>query len=206
MVRTVPVLIAERATDGIAVVALAAIGVSTYRAENMATIAFTIGVIALALAILAIEPLSLALIRLFARVPVLGRVAERVEEAYRAMRSCLAPVPLALTVVVSLVAWWAECVGTWLVFRGLAQSVSLDLATFLYASATVIGAPAPGGMGLADAGLAEGARVLVAGITEGEAMAAALLVRIATLWFGVALGAVALLRIDGVIRRARAQS
>jgi len=84
-----------------------------------------------------------------------------------------------------------------------ASQVSLDLATFLYASATVIGAPSPGGMGLADASLAEGALVLVPGIDAGQAMAAALLVRIATLWFGVTLGAFALLRIDGVIRRAR---
>ncbi|MBW1879924.1 MAG: flippase-like domain-containing protein [Deltaproteobacteria bacterium] len=203
MARTVPVLVAERATDGIAVVALAAIGVSTYRAESVTTIAFTFAVIALALAVLAVEPLSLGLIRFFARLPVLGSLAERVEEAYRAMRSCLAPLPLTLTVLVSLVAWWAECLGTWLVFRGLAQPVTMDLATFLYASATVIGAPSPGGMGLADASLAEGARMLVPGITEGEAMAAALLVRIATLWFGVALGAFALLRVDGVIRRAR---
>jgi len=143
------------------------------------------------------------IIRAFERLPLIGRAAARLEEAYHAMRSCLAPLPLALTVLVSLVAWWAECVGTWLVFRGLAQAVSLDLATFLYASATVIGAPSPGGMGLADASLAEGALVLVPGITAGQAMAAALLVRIATLWFGVTLGAFALLRIDGVIRRAR---
>ena len=36
-----------------------------------------------------------------------------------------------------------------------------------------------------------------------ESIAAALLVRVATLWFGVVLGAVALLRLDAIVRKAR---
>jgi uncharacterized membrane protein YbhN (UPF0104 family) len=43
---------------------------------------------------------------------------------------------------------------------------------------------------------------VVPGITEGQALAASLLVRLATLWFGVVLGALALLRMEHVIKDA----
>ena len=46
-------------------------------------------------------------------------------------------------------------------------------------------------------------RRLVDGISEGQALAASLLVRLATLWFGVVLGAFALLRMERVIDDAR---
>jgi len=205
MVRTIPVLVTERVTDGIAVIALAALGVGTYASDSASTLLLAIGTVALGLAALSSENLSMAILRFLARLSLIGRLGDRLVEMYRALRTCVAPGALFVTVVVSLVAWWAECVGYWLVFRGLHVTVSLDLATFLYASATVLGAPSPGGMGLADAGLVEGARALVPGLGAGQAMAAALLVRVATLWFGVVLGALMLLRVDAVIRRARAE-
>jgi uncharacterized protein (TIRG00374 family) len=201
MVRTIPVLVTERVTDGIAVIVLAAIGVSTYQAESTSTLILALAVIAAGLAVFAVEPLALGVLHVVERLPVVGRLADKLEQMYRAMRTCVAPVPLLVTVVVSIVAWWAECVGLWLVFRGLGVSASLDVSTFLYASATVLGAPSPGGLGLADAGLVEGTRALIPGLPEGTAMAAALLVRVATLWFGVALGALVLLRLDAWVRR-----
>ncbi len=204
MLRTVPVLVTERATDGIAVVLLAAVGVSTYQAESTVPLAITLALAATALVVLSIERLSLAILGAIARLPLIGRFGDRLVEMYRAMRTCVAPMPLLLTMLASLVAWMAECAGYWLVFRGLGVEASLGVATFLYASATVLGAPSPGGMGLADAGLIEGARALIPHITDGQAVASALLVRIATLWFGVVLGALVLLRIDGIIRGARA--
>jgi uncharacterized protein (TIRG00374 family) len=45
----------------------------------------------------------------------------------------------------------------------------------------------PGGIGAAEASIA-GMLVLVAGLTGAQAAAATLLIRLATLWFGVALG------------------
>lgn len=202
MQRTIPALVAERVTDGLAVVLLAALGVSTFYAEGTTLIATTLGVAALGLVALSIKPLSLTVLDLVAKVPVIGKVAPPLREAYLALRTCLAPVPLALTLAASLVAWGAECVGYWLVFRGLAVDAPLDASTFLYAFATVFGAPSPGGMGMADVALVEGSLALIDPLTGGQAVAAALLIRIATLWFGVLLGAGALLRMDKVLARA----
>ena len=86
---------------------------------------------------------------------------------------------------------------------GLGTHASIGACTFLYSFATVFGGPAPGGLGMADTVLVEGALSSVPGLTGGEAVAAALLIRVATLWFGVLLGAGALLRIDSVIAQHR---
>lgn len=199
--KTLPALAVERITDGIAVVLLTAVGVSTFFPESRELIYGTIGVVIVGTVVLSLRPLAHALLSVLARIPGLGRIAHRLEETYEATRVCIAPVPLVTTLVASLVAWFAECVGYWLVFIGLNQAVSLDAATFLYAFATVFGAPSPGGMGMADAALVEGA-VRIADIGAAEAFAAALLIRVATLWFGVVLGAFAMLRMERVIEDA----
>jgi uncharacterized membrane protein YbhN (UPF0104 family) len=58
-------------------------------------------------------------------------------------------------------------------------------------------------MGMADAALVEGAIQLVPNLAASTAFAAALLVRVATLWFGVVLGAAVMLRLDAVIAMGR---
>ncbi|MEQ1565005.1 MAG: lysylphosphatidylglycerol synthase transmembrane domain-containing protein [Myxococcota bacterium] len=199
MMRTVPALFVERGSDGLAVVMLAAVGVSTYYSEATSLIWITLGVCAAMVVALSIRPLMLGILGLLSKVPGLGRVGDRLLEMYEATYVCLRPVPLAITMVVSLVAWLAECVGYWLIFHGMNVEASLDGATFLYAFATVFGAPSPGGMGMADAALVEGASKVIPGITGPQAVAASILVRIATLWFGVLVGAVALLRMERVI-------
>jgi uncharacterized protein (TIRG00374 family) len=203
MARSIPALVAERLTDGIAVVILAAFGVSTFYPENTTLILATLAATFAGIAAVSIEPLALGIFGLLRSVPGLAKLTDKLEEAWRAMRTCLAPGPLVVTIVVSLIAWWAECVGYWLVFYGLSVDAGLDASTFLYAFATVFGAPSPGGLGMADVALVETSLRLVDGLTEPTALAGALLIRVATLWFGVLMGAVALIRIDGVIRDAK---
>jgi uncharacterized membrane protein YbhN (UPF0104 family) len=52
----------------------------------------------------------------------------------------------------------------------------------------------PGGLGVADGALVGGAMQLIPGVDEATAVASALLVRVATLWLGVVMGAFALFR------------
>jgi uncharacterized protein (TIRG00374 family) len=201
--RTVPALVVERGTDGLAVVILAAVGVSTYYNDATNLIWGTIAAsVALVIAI-SIRPLAIGVLRAIGRIGPLARTASHLEEVYEATWTCLRPVPLAVTMVLSVVAWFAECIGYWLVFAGLGVATTVGTATFLYAFATVFGAPSPGGMGMADAALAEGATRLVPSITAPQALAASILVRFATLWFGVLLGAIGLLRMERMIEDAK---
>lgn len=203
MARTIPALVTERLTDGIAVVMLAAVGVSTFYPEQTGLIAGTLVACALGLVAISVAPLVHGALNLLDRLAPLPNVVARLREAYDALRTCLSPGALFVTVALSLIAWWAECVGCWLVLRGFGAEVGLDAATFLYAFATVFGAPTPGGVGMADVALVEGAVALIPGLDRATSLAAALLVRIATLWFGVLLGAVMLVRVDAIITAGR---
>jgi uncharacterized protein (TIRG00374 family) len=201
MQRTLPALVAERVTDGIAVVALATVGVTTFAPDRLDVIVFAALVLGSGFVVLLNQRLSMLILGFLGRIPVIDRVAGKLEEAYVSMRTCLAPVPLAITVLMSLAAWFAECIGLWLVYKGLSVDTTLDVATFLYAFSTTAGGFSPGGLGVTDVVLGELGLALIPTLTEGAAVAASLLIRVATLWFGVVLGAVALLRINGVIER-----
>ncbi len=203
MTRTVPVLVSERLTDGLAVVILAAIGVGTHYAQAtwlvFGVLALTVGLIIAFM----VKPVGLFLLNTAAKLPGFRKFTPRIASSYMAMRSCLQPLPLALMLILSLVAWFAECVGMWLVFKGLLVPATLDISTFLYAFSTVFGAPAPGGLGMADVALVEGGLQLLADMNGGQAIAAALLIRVATLWFGVLMGAFLLLRLNRWLPGAR---
>ena len=200
MTRTIPALIAERGTDGIAVALLAAWGVSTYSSDGVGPVMVTLCASALGIGLLSSESATAAMLQVARKLPLLGRIVPSIADSLLAMRSCLAPGPLLFTVFLSLVAWWAECLGYWLVFRGLeVMTATLDTSTFLYAFATLGGGPSPGGLGLADAFLVEGSTRLIEGLQPAQAVAAALLIRVATLWFGVIMGAFALLGVDRIL-------
>ena len=200
MATTIPALVTERLTDGIAMLILAGISVSAYAADKIHYLTIPAAIIVVGLAVLAHEGLSLATVRLLGRLPGLRGVSQKMHEMLVSLRSCLAPAPLVLTVVLSVVAWGAECWGYQLVFHGLGYpDVGLDVCVFLYAFATVAGSAMPGGLGVADGVLAGGASTLVAGITQPVSVAAAILIRICTLWIGVAMGAFALLRVSAML-------
>ena len=204
MTRTIPALLAERATDAIAIIVLAAFGVGTFYAEGQRLIWLTLAAAVVGFTFVVVKPLGLGLIGVLHKIPLLSRFVPRIEAIYLALRIVATPVPLLWTLTLSLVAWWSECVGFWLIFHGLgADGATLAASTFLYAFATVFGAPSPGGMGMADAALVEGALKIIPNLGPGQAVAAALLVRVATLWFGVVLGAFALLRIEPVLNSHR---
>lgn len=201
ILHTVPALVTERLTDGIALLVLAAISVSTYAGDKAQLVFVPIALTVAGLAVLASRTVSLAILNTLARVPVLRGIAHKLIEMYTAMRICVAPASLVFLVALSMVAWGGECVGYWLVLKGFGTEPTLGLSTFLYAFATISGGASPGGLGVADGVLVELPRRLVPGLDAGGALASAMLIRLATLWLGVVIGAVALLGVGNTARR-----
>lgn len=200
MAKTIPALVTERLTDGIAMLILAGISVGAYAADKIHYLTIPAALIGGGLLVLAHEGLSLWTVRTISRIPGLRGMATKMEEMLLALRRCVAPWPLFLTIVLSVVAWGAECYGYQLVFQGLGYpDVSLDVCVFLYAFATVAGGAMPGGLGVADGVLAGGAVTIIEGITQPVSVAAAILIRVCTLWIGVAIGAVALLGVSSML-------
>ncbi|RKZ16868.1 hypothetical protein DRQ53_05140 [bacterium] len=187
--RSVPPLVLERATDGLALLALCA-------AHSVWGLPRVVGVLVAAAALIWMGALLAAprtrgpLLGLLTRVAFLRRRRERIEELVEAHAVLLRPRSLAINLALSLLAWWAECLGLWLICRGLGAELSIGDATWIYAASTLLGNLTflPGGLGgteLALKTLLE--RVHVSGMI---ALPATLLVRAATLWYAVFLGLV----------------
>lgn len=198
MATTIPALIAERLTDGIAMLIIAAFGVTTYAADQLSlVVGLGVGV-AIGLVVVSNLRLTLGLISVLERLPLISRLGPRLRMMAEATQVCLAPGPLLLSVSVSLVAWLAECIAYWQTFSGFGVEVSPEASVYIYASSTILGAPSPGGLGVTDGAMTVGAMTIL-GVERAVALPAALIARTVTLWMGVGLGAIALLRVSALL-------
>ena len=188
--RSAPVVIAERVTDLTALVVLAGIGVAIYGIAVTATVT-SAAVIALGLVVLAWPRLAHAMIRLVTRPRFAARFREKLIEIYDGIAALCRPGRLAAATVIGGVGWLGECVGFALIVHGFAgASIDVGLAILIYAVTTIVGALSflPGGLGVT-----EGAMTLLLvqsahGLDTATAIAASVLCRLATLWFGVVVG------------------
>jgi len=192
--RSAPIVVAERLTDLVAVVLLALVGVALY-GIGLATVVAGGAVVLAGLVVLSWPRVAGALIDLMTRPRRLSRYRERLHELHRELQQLIRPWPLAWATAIGAVAWLAECVGFALIVNGFpGADVPLGLAILIYAVTTLAGALSflPGGLLVTEAGmtlfLVESAR----GVERATAAAATILTRLATLWFAVALGLVAL--------------
>lgn len=192
MARAAPVVMAERITDLLALVVLMAAGFFSFRMGE-APLLLAAGLVAMFLAVISSRRLSLRILDLLGRLPLMRRVAPKLRELYEATALLFRPVPLATATLLSLAAWFCECLGFYIVIRGFpGAATSLLLAVFIYSATTIGGLPTPGGLGLTEGGMAALLRYL-AGIGTATAGAATLIIRICTLWFAVIVGVIALL-------------
>lgn len=194
MARTAPIVVAERLTDLVALASLGLIGVGALAGgERVAWVALAL--VGLAVACVASEKLAHAVIDLVGAMPVVGKLAPKLREFYGATKELLAPTPLVLATLLSIVAWMCECVAFWLVLRGFAGAdASLKLCTFIYATMTIAGALSflPGGLGVQEIGMVKLLIAQAHGVSEPVAAAATFVTRLCTLWFAVVIGVVAL--------------
>lgn len=189
--RAVTVVLAERISDGLAVLALSTFGVIAYPAY-WPVFAAVLGALLLGVALSQVRPLALALLDLAARLPLLQRAAPHLRAFYEGTYALFRPGALLAAVSLGTVAWFAEGVGFYLVLLGLGVpggEQAFSLAVFILAFSTVVGAVSalPGGLGASEASIA-GMLTLLMALPGDIAATATLLIRFATLWFGVSLG------------------
>ena len=204
---TTPVIFAERATDGIAILVLAAVGLLQIRYGWVLLVGLIFGFIGF-VGVSQHRALVEALLRRFEGVALIGRRMEAIERVYESTWRMFHPGPLAIATVISIVSWAGECLAFFLVMLGLGFPASWHLlfaAASALALATMIGALSllPGGLGAAELS-ATGLLVLFVGssqIDHETAATATLLIRFATFWFGIALGLIALASSEWFLKR-----
>lgn len=197
--RTAPIVLAERVTDLLALVILTALGSLVFE-EGAAIAAIGGALVGSVVLVVSVRPLGDFVLSLAARLPGVKKVAPRLREAYDALSTIVRPVPLVLATLLATMSWGLECVALWLLVHGFAgASISIEAASLAYSASTVAGAIAmlPGGLGITEAGMTGSLQALGTGIDASIATGATLLIRLATLWWAVVVGALAL----AVLRR-----
>ena len=188
--RSAPIVLAERLTDVLAMILLASAGLVAYR-YGWQVMAFILVSLLAFVALVQIRPLALGLLNWAERLPLIARFIQPLHHFYESSYQLLSLKSLLIAVGLGVISWGGECVALYVILVGLgiaATPTLLQQASFAYASSSVLGAVSflPGGLGVTDASLT--GLLLLTGITSDLTVAATLLIRLCTLWFGVSLG------------------
>ena len=193
--RGIPVVAAERISDGLAVLLLSTLGVIAYPRYWPGFVVVLTGLLGV-IVVSQIRPLALRLLGLGERLPLVSNFSHHLHEFYEGMYQLFGAKTMLVAVGLGMVSWLGEGVGFYFVLRGLGLPPSLwmlSVAVFVLSFSTIVGAVSslPGGLGAAEVSIA-GMLALTLGAPQAIAASATLLIRFFTLWFGVALGMVVL--------------
>jgi len=185
--------LSERLSDLVAIVLLSLIGILLY---PQGSISLMVGVMGIGIAMLLLSRKNW-LIGLTEKMNQrTGRTARVIHKLLLLLVEaccCHTPRLLLSATVLSLVAWSAEAYAFHLILHWMGSEVSIPFAFSVYALAMLAGAVSflPGGMGGAEAVMV--GLLIWAGMPEAQAVAATVIIRLATLWFAVALGGMVLI-------------
>lgn len=193
--RTAPVVLAERLTDLLGLFALAAVGIIVFQ---YGIIGFGAMLVLLLIFVAVVQSPELVNrgLDLVEQLPLVGKYRSDLDRAYGSTRTLLQWRPLAATTLLSAAAWSMEAIA----FGWILSHLGVDLpvlfeAVFVFSTSTLLGAVSflPGGLGLTEGSMAGLLIWLDVFDSFDPAMAATYLIRLTTLWFGVAVGLVAFL-------------
>jgi uncharacterized protein (TIRG00374 family) len=122
----------------------------------------------------------------------LGKLVGHAIEIVLHSGRCFSLPMLLYGMALGLVAWGAEGMAFYYIMHILGSDLSLPTALFIYAFSMLVGALSflPGGLGGTEASMV--ALLMLNNVAQPQAVAATVLIRLATLWFAVALGVFAL--------------
>ncbi|HEX9988469.1 MAG TPA: lysylphosphatidylglycerol synthase transmembrane domain-containing protein [Chloroflexia bacterium] len=196
-----PIVMAERLTDGLAMLVLASVGLVLFDYGR----ALLVGIAIFAVAFLFVfqnRTLANRLLGMGERVPVLSKGIHHFHAFYNSSYELFRLPNLLFGVGLGVVSWSGEVVAFVLTMMGLGIPFSwllVVICAFILSASTLIGSVTllPGGLGTADASITGMLQFLVPSqlslaMPQDIAVAATLIIRFATLWFGVGLGLVAL--------------
>jgi len=186
--RTAPLALMDRASDLVAMALILALGV-TFSAAGIKG-ALPVTVLALGAAYVATRPRLLSnmaggLYRIIGRWP---RLFARMRRAARSLGRFTSPAILVPATALGLIGWLAEGYAFHLLLVWMGADIGFWAAIAIFIFATLAGGltGAPGGVGGAEAAMV--ALLLLQNVPLEVALPATLIIRVATLWFGIAIG------------------
>jgi len=195
--KSAPIILAERITDFISLIMLSLVGVIMFGYESKLII--IIGSLFIALIFLiSSKKFSFLIIGFFERFAFFNKISQKVLIAYDSIYKMVRIKELIICIILSILAWFCECLGMYIVINSFGEispiHIDIFVSTFIYGFATIAGSVTmlPGGLGATDASITF-LLISLKSVAQSVAVAATLLVRVATLWFAVIIGIAAVL-------------
>jgi len=184
---------AERFSDLIAVLVLASIGVWQY--PEAQPVVLTISVFLLITLLLFHQRRLIDRMHEAARVKLPQRLSPAIDafsDILRHSGQCLRPTAVLLGIVLGVVSWGSEGVAFHFILQWMDIDLDWRIALFIYTFSMLVGAISflPGGLGGAEITMI--GFLLLNDVSQPNAVAATVITRLATLWFAVVLGMIAL--------------
>lgn len=191
---TFAAFVSERLSDLVAIVLLTLVGLAQYPQAQGIVLVGVLGIVVV-LASLSSQTLLDKLHGWAAqRAGKLMALAAHTAVMLGSARQCHRPTLLCVATIISVVAWGAEALAFYWVLGWLGSDISLSFAIFVYALSMLAGALSflPGGLGSAEAVMIS--LLVLKGMDTPAAVAATVFIRLATLWFAVMIGLIALIK------------
>jgi glycosyltransferase 2 family protein len=189
--KTAPIIFAERLTDFFSLTFLSLIGALYYHYAAIWIYAVLFFFV-ITIFILSNRPIAEFIILKLIRIPRLKSQISRIETLYESVYILLQPKPLLLMLIVSVISWFFECFGFYIIVCNFSENVPVLWTTFVYAASTIAGAVSmlPGGLGITEGSLS--LFLIHGGMPKVTAVASTFIIRVMTLWFAVIVGMVVL--------------
>lgn len=192
---TMPVIVIERFTDGLAALFLMSGGLLI---NKYGIPFFIITMIFSLLFILMMQNKSICLLilRFLGKIRIFNKYINPLAKFYENSHKIVQWRHLLAGMVLGIIAWGAESYGLFLVLDGIGIATNLEMfftCMFIFCFSGVIGFATllPAGIGVTE-GTTTGLLMLLLTLNKSQAVSATLIDRLLTLWIGVAIGFVAL--------------
>lgn len=190
--KSAPIILAERLTDFIGLIFLVIIGAWVFGYGRRAVALFALFFFGIT-ALLSWRRGSEFVLQRLEKIPLIAKRAHHLRDAYESIYLLLRFRPLAIATALSIMSWAFECLGYWIILNTFGAPPTVLKATFIYAFSTIVGAVTmlPGGLGATETSLT--GLAMLAGTSKSVAVASTFIIRTATLWYAVVLGAAVML-------------
>ncbi len=188
--RSAPMIVADRITDGCAMLALASLGAVMLGRGDVPWL--LIAAIVLLILLIRSRSAMLWLLRLLARIPRLGALEHKMHELLDAAQALMELDIFAYAFGLGLVGWGLEGLIVYLALAMFHYPLSVGASLLVVASSAIAGGVSalPGGVGAAE-GVMVGL-LLWLGVPLSLAVMTTLITRFSTLWLGVTIGLICL--------------
>lgn len=191
--RTLPVVAAERLSDGLAVIVLLAVSIGALAAETYWPVVIgSLVALGLLIVVLQLRPVCLWLLDRAGQLPLVRRLAGALRDFYASSYEIVRWRNLLIAVGLGTIANFLDGVGVYLILVGLGQPAGMTTffqALMVISLSVVVGSLSalPGGLGAADLSIGVTLRTVI-GLEAPVAGLATLLARFVQLWWGVIVG------------------